>query len=269
MLYTPYAAPRYRSFLVSTVLQTSLVALMFMAVSNKTVQTKVRETVTLLMPADLVSSPLPKPAALHGGGGGGDRSLLPASKGRLPKTAARQFVPPSAVVANAAPRLTMDAAILAPPDVVLPNVNMPNYGDPLGRIGPPSNGTGSGGGIGSGKGGGVGSDTGGGVGPGDGGGFGSGVYSIGGGVSKPVAIYYPEPEYSDEARRARLQGTVIVELVVDPNGHTRNFKVIQSLGFGLDEQALKTVATWRFKPGLKDGKPVPVIADIYVGFHLL
>jgi periplasmic protein TonB len=265
----PWYRSIFRSFLMSTALQACIVAVLFTALSSKTVQQKVRQAVTLVMPMDFACSLPPKQAAVHGGGGGGDRSLLPASKGRLPKTAVRQFVPPSAVMANAAPRLTMDAAILAPPDVVLPNVKMPNYGDPLGRIGPPSNGTGSGGGIGSGKGGGVGSGTGGGVGPGDGGGFGGGVYSIGGGVSKPVAIYYPEPEYSDEARRARLQGTVIVELVVDPSGHTRNFKVIQSLGLGLDEQALKTVATWRFKPGLKDGKPVAVIADIYVGFHLL
>jgi periplasmic protein TonB len=265
----PWYRSIFRSFLMSTVFQACLVALLFTALSNKTVQQKVRQAVTLVMPVDFAPALPPRAATLHGGGGGGDRSLLPASKGRLPKTAVRQFVPPSAVIANAAPRLTMDAAILAPPDVVLPNVSMPNYGDPLGKIGPPSNGTGSGGGIGSGKGGGVGSGTGGGVGPGDNGGFGGGVYSIGGGVSKPVAIYYPEPEYSDEARRARLQGTVVVELVVDPNGHTRNLKVLQSLGLGLDEQALKTVATWRFKPALKDGKPVPVIADVYVGFHLL
>ncbi|SPE33138.1 TonB family protein (fragment) [Candidatus Sulfopaludibacter sp. SbA3] len=265
----PWYRSLFRSFLMSTLLQASVVALLFTALSNRTVQEQVKHAVTLVMPLDLVSAPLPKPAVIKGGGGGGDRSLLPASKGRLPKTALREFVPPSAVMANAAPRLTMEPAILAPPDVVLPNVNMPNYGDPLGKIGPPSNGTGSGGGIGSGKGGGVGSGTGGGVGPGEGGGFGGGVYSIGGGVTKPVATYYPDPEYSDEARRAHLTGTVIVELVVEPNGKTSHPKVIQSLGLGLDEQALKTVAIWRFKPALKDGKPIAVYADIYVGFHLL
>ena len=269
MLDSSQPAPRLRSFLISTILQTSVVALMFTAVSSKTVQVKVREAVTLVMPVDFPSAARPKLPHPQGGGGGGDRSLLPASKGSLPKAAIRQFVPPSAVVANAAPRLTMDAAILAPPDVVLPTVNLPNYGDPLGKIGPPSNGTGSGGGIGSGKGGGVGSGSGGGVGPGQDGGFGGGVYSITGGMTKPIAVYAPEPEYSDEARRARLQGTVVVELIVDPNGHTRGFKVIQSLGLGLDEQALKTVALWRFKPATKDGKPVPVLADVYVGFHLL
>jgi protein TonB len=265
----PWYRSIFRSFVMSTLLQASVVALLFTVLSSHAVQVKVKQAVTLVMPLELMPSAPPKVAVMKGGGGGGDRSLLPASKGRLPKTAVRQFVPPSAVLNNAAPRLTMDAAILAPPDVVLPNVNMANYGDPLGKIGPPSNGTGPGGGIGSGKGGGVGSGNGGGVGPGEGGGFGGGVYAIGGGVTKPVATYAPEPEYSDEGRRARLQGTVIVELVVDPNGTTRNFKIIQSLGLGLDEQALKTVATWRFKPATKDGKPVAVLADIYVGFHLL
>ncbi len=264
----PWYRSILRSFLMSTLVQAGVVALLFTVLSSHAVQVKVKQAVTLVMPLDLAPAP-PKLAAMKGGGGGGDRSLLPASKGRLPKTALRQFVPPSAVMANLAPRLSMDAAILAPPDVVLPNVNMPNYGDPLGKIGPPSNGTGSGGGIGSGKGGGVGSGNGGGAGPGEGGGFGGGVYSVGGSVTRPVAIYAPEPEYSDEGRKARLQGTVVVELIVDPSGKTRNFRVIQSLGLGLDEQALKTVATWRFKPATRDGKPVAVIADIYVGFHLL
>jgi protein TonB len=265
----PWYRSIFRSFLMSTLLQAVVVALMFTVLSSHAVQVKVKQAVTLVMPLDLAPAAPPKIAAAKGGGGGGDRSLLPASKGRLPKTAVRQFVPPSAVTADLAPRLTMDAAILAPPDVVLPNVNMPNYGDPLGKIGPPSNGTGSGGGIGSGKGGGVGLGSGGGAGPGEGGGFGGGVYSVGGGVTRPVAIYAPEPEYSEEGRKARLQGTVVVELVVDPSGKTRSFKVLQSLGLGLDEQALKAVASWRFRPATKDGKPVAVVADVYVGFHLL
>ncbi len=265
----PWYRSIFRSFLMSTLLQAGAVALLFTLLSNRAVQVKVKQAVTLVMPLELMPKSAPKVASLKGGGGGGDRSLLPASKGRLPKTSIRQFVPPSAVTANPSARLTMDASILAPPDVAMPNVSMAVYGDPLGKIGPPSNGTGSGGGIGSGKGGGVGSGNGGGAGPGEGGGFGGGVYSVGGGITKPVATFAPEPEYSDEGRRARLQGTVIVELVVDANGTTRNFKVIQSLGLGLDEEALKAVAKWRFKPGTKDGKPVAVLADVYLGFHLL
>ena len=84
----------------------------------------------------------------------------------------------------------------------------PNYGDPLGKLGPPSNGPGSGGGIGSGNGGGVGSGKGGGFGPGEGGGVGGGVFRVGGGVTAPALLYKVEPEYSEEARKAKYQGTV-------------------------------------------------------------
>jgi len=254
---------------MSTLLQAALVALLFTAFSSRAVQEKVKQTVTLLLPADLAPAPAPKPARPTGGGGGGDRSLLPASKGRLPKAAVRQFVPPSAVLANPAPRLTMEPAILAPPDVILPVVNITAYGDPLGRIGPPSNGTGSGGGIGSGKGGGVGSGKGGGAGEGEGGGFGGAVASVTGEFTRPVPIYSPDPEYSDEGRRARLQGTVVLQVVIETDGKTRDPKVLQSLGLGLDEQAMKTVALWRFKPALKNGKPIAIYANVYVGFHLL
>jgi periplasmic protein TonB len=256
-----------KSFLFSTCFQLAVVALLFTALSNKTVQEKVKQVATLVMPADPAAAPRPK--AKQGGGGGGDRSPLPASKGKLPKVAVRQFVPPTAVLNNEAPKLVMDPSILAPPDVNLANLSVPNYGDPLGKLGPPSNGTGSGGGIGSGKGGGVGAGTGGGVGTGAGGGIGGGVYQVGGGVTNPVATYRPEPEYSDEARKARLQGTVIVQVVVDENGRPRDLKVLQSLGLGLDEQGLKTVEQWRFKPGTKNGKPVPVMIYVHLTFRLL
>ena len=158
--------------------------------------------------------------------------------------------------------------VLAPPDVTLPNVNMANYGDPLGKLGPPSNGTGSGGGIGSGKGGGVGSGTGAGVGPGEGGGIG-GVFSVGGGVSNPVALYRPDPEYSEEARKAKLQGTVLLQVIVDENGRVRNPKVLRSLGLGLDEQSVKMILTWKFKPAMKAGKPVAVSILVDTSFRLL
>jgi TonB family protein len=210
-----------------------------------------------------------KKEVMKGGGGGGDRSPLPASKGKLPKAAVRQFVPPQAVINNTQAKMTMEPSILAPPDVNLPQVNMPNYGDPLGKIGPPSNGTGSGGGIGSGKGGGVGSGNGGGVGPGEGGGIGGGVYRVGGGVSAPSLIYKKEPEYSEEARKAKYQGTVTLYVEVDPSGKAVNIRVLHSLGLGLDEKAMEAVRQWKFKPGMKDGKPVTVAASIEVNFRLL
>ncbi|MGA7234697.1 MAG: energy transducer TonB, partial [Bryobacteraceae bacterium] len=207
------------------------------------------------------------PAIHAGGGGGGDRSPLPASKGRLPKPAPRQFVPPSAVIVNPQPKLAMEASILAPPDAVMPNINLPNYGDPLGKLGPASNGTGSGGGIGSGKGGGVGSGSGGGAGPGDGGGI---AYIPGkGGVTKPTVMHQEDPEFSDEARKAHFQGEVVVAIIVDANGRVVQPHLVKSLGMGLDEKAIEAALKWTFHPGTLNGKPVPTRATISMTFHLL
>jgi TonB family protein len=154
-------------------------------------------------------------------------------------------------------------------DTPPPNINSPVYGDPLSHMGTPSNGTGFGGGIGSGSGGGVGSGRGPGTGPGSGGGFGGGVYRIGGGVSQPSIIHKVEPEYSEEARKAKWQGTVQLSIVIDENGHPRDPKVTKALGLGLDQKAIEAVEKWIFKPGMKDGKPVAVYATIEVTFHLL
>jgi TonB family protein len=142
-------------------------------------------------------------------------------------------------------------------------------GDPLAAIlNPPSNGIGSGGGIGSGVGGGIGSGTGPGVGPGHGGGIGGGIYRVGGGVSAPRAIYDPDPEYSEEARKAKHQGTVILWIVVGADGRPRDIRVQRALGLGLDEKAVEAVRTWRFAPAMKDGHPVAVEVNIEVNFRL-
>ena len=256
----------------SLMIHVSVVALIFIVGTNKKVQEKVRNTVTLIAP-DLAPPELaklaPKKDTMGGGGGGGDRSPLPASKGRLPRIAPKQFTPPMAVVNNPNPKLIMEPTIVIQPDAPIPNVNMAQLGDPFGKIGPPSNGPGSGGGIGSGSGGGVGSGTGPGVGPGHGGGFGGGVYKIGGGVSAPVPLYRPEPEYSEEARKAKFQGTVLLYVEIDEQGKTRNIRVVRPLGLGLDEKAIEAVSKWRFKPGMKGGAPVAVGATIEVNFRLL
>jgi periplasmic protein TonB len=256
-----------KSFMMSFGFQIALVVLVVFALSTKPVQKVVKQTVAVFLP-DVAPDLAPKPA-MHGGGGGGDRSPLPASKGKLPKPEPRQFVPPTAVINNPAPKLAMDPSILAPPDANLPNINMPNYGDPLGKLGPASNGTGSGGGIGSGKGGGVGSGTGGGVGPGSGGGIGDGVYRAGNGVTKPELLKKVEPEYSEEARKAKLTGTVVLSIVVDPSGNAVSPRITKSMGLGLDEKAIEAVKQWKFKPGYKDGKAVPVMASVEVNFRLL
>jgi TonB family protein len=251
----------------SLALQGSVVALLFTVSFNKTVQEKIKESVTLIAP---VLEPLkPQKQTMQGGGGGGNRSPIPEAKGRLPKIAPKQFVPPTEVVLNEHPKLTLEATIVAPPDAILPNVNLPNIGNPLAALGPPSNGMGSGGGIGSGKGGGIGSGSGVGVGPGSGGGFGGGAFRVGGGVSQPAVISKVDPEYSEEARKAKYSGTVLLSLVVDVDGRARNIRVVKGVGLGLDEKAVEAVQKWKFLPGKKNGAAVPVYATVEVNFRLL
>ncbi|HWB86287.1 MAG TPA: energy transducer TonB [Bryobacteraceae bacterium] len=256
------------SFMMSTGFQVAVVILLATVFSSKPAQNLVKQAVTLIAPT-LPPAMQPKKDIMHGGGGGGDRSITPASKGRLPKPSLRQFTPPVAVVQNQHPKLTVDPTIVVPPDVPLPQVNMAQYGDPLSKIGIASNGTGSGAGIGSGSNGGVGSGNGAGVGPGSGGGIGGGVYRVGGGVSPPQLVYKVEPEYSEEARKAKYQGTVVLYVEVDPAGHAINMRVLRSLGLGLDEKAMEAVKKWKFKPGYLNGKPVTVAATIEVNFRLL
>jgi periplasmic protein TonB len=255
----------------SLAIHVTVIVLLFTLASSKAVQQAAKDVTSIIMPVDLEAykpkAGPQKPAG--GGGGGGDRSPLPAAKGRLPKISPRQFTPPVQVFNNLNPKLPMEPTIIAPPDVNIPNNNLPQYGDPLAKIGPPSNGPGSGGGIGSGSGGGVGPGKGGGYGPGEGGGFGGGVFRVGGGVTAPVPLYRPEPEYSEEARKAKYQGTVVLYVEVDASGHPRNLKVIRSLGLGLDEKAMEAVNKWKFRPGYKDGKPVTVAATVEVNFRLL
>jgi periplasmic protein TonB len=255
----------------SLMIHIAVIVLLFTVASTKAVQQAAKQITSIIAPVDVGEyKPQPGPQKPSGGGGGGgDRSPLPAAKGRLPKISPRQFTPPEEVLNNLHPKLPMDPSIIAPPDMNIPNNNMPNYGDPLAKIGPLSNGPGSGGGIGSGSGGGVGSGRGPGVGPGEGGGFGGGAFHVGGGVTMPVPLYRPEPEYSEEARKAKYQGTVVLYGIVDPSGKTRDLKVMRSLGLGLDEKAIEAVQKWRFRPGTKDGKPVPVYVSIEVNFRLL
>ncbi len=207
---------------------------------------------------------------ISGGGGGGDRDKVQAPKGRLSKFAMEQITPPAMVIRNNNPKLAVTPTVVVPPQIQMAQANMPNFGDPKSPVlnGPPSNGTGSGGGIGSGDGGGIGSGTGPGVGAGRGGGMGGGVFKVGGGVSAPHAIYTPDPEYSDEARKARYQGIVVLWLIVGPDGHPRDIKVARSLGMGLDQKAIEAVKKWTFEPAMKDHQPVAVQINVEVNFRL-
>jgi periplasmic protein TonB len=255
----------------STVIHVLAVALIILAtyLGRKIVDVaKPKETVLLIAPDDL---PVLKPSKSMsgGGGGGGDRDKLQASQGRLPKQSMQQITPPMAVVRNLHPKLEVPPTIVIPPEVRLPQPNMPDLGNPLSHLpSVPSNGTGTGGGIGSGSGGGVGSGEGPGYGPGRGGGTGGGVFHVGGGVSAPKKIYDPDPDYSEEARKAKYQGTCVLYVIVGSDGRPRDIRVSRTLGLGLDEKAIEAVKTWRFEPATKDGKPVSVAINIEVSFHL-
>jgi TonB family protein len=102
-----------------------------------------------------------------------------------------------------------------------------------------------------------------------GGSGGTKVYRIGNGVSAPKLVSKLEPEYTDEARAAQLQGTTVVYAEIGPDGLTRNVRVISGLGLGLDEKAVEAINLWRFQPGTKDGEAVTVAATIEVNFRLL
>ncbi|HLY16241.1 MAG TPA: energy transducer TonB [Bryobacteraceae bacterium] len=250
---------------MSLTIHGAVVALLFIAGANQSVRDALRNTsnaIPIFLPAYLPAGNL--------GGGGGDHSTLPAGPGRLPRAALKQFVPPSAVNENLNPRLVMEPAIVVSADVKLPQIDLAVFGDPLAKPGPPSNGPGDGGGIGTGCCGGVGPGKGPGAGPGDGhdGGFGRlrGFSAV---STAPVLIFKVEPEFSEEARKAKLQGVVVLYAEVDTSGRLQNIRVTRGLGLGLDDKALEAVKQWRFRPGYRDGKPVVESATIEVNFHLL
>jgi periplasmic protein TonB len=246
-----YSGNEMKAGMTSLLINAAVVALLLIG-TVKPVQVKLTEIIPLIAP-DL--RPLkPKPEIAKGGGGSPQN--LEAAKGKLPKSAPRQFAPPLQPVDQ--PKLPMTPTIVAPD---LPNLNAQSFGDPLGKLGIPSAGNGLGTGIGIGKGPGVG--------PGSGGSFGGGAFKVGGGVSAPVLVFKPEPEYSEEARKAKWQGGVTLQIVVDEMGVPKDVRVTKSLGMGLDQKAMEAVMKWRFKPGMKDGKAVPVIATVEVNFRLL
>ena len=248
-----------------------LIGLSIMGSRGVKLDTKAQNVISLTdadVPMDLPMTTKKGPQ-MGGGGGGGDRDKLAATKGKLPKFAMQQLAPPAVVVRNEHPKLEVEPTVVVPPDIKIAS-NMPNLGDPMSRIptGPPSNGTGSGGGIGSGSGGGVGSGSGPGVGPGHGGGMGGGAFRVGNGVSAPRALDTPDPEYSEEARKAKYQGTVVLWLIVGPDGKARDIRISRPLGMGLDQKAIEAVSRWRFEPAMKDGRPVAVQINVEVNFRL-
>ncbi len=212
-----------------------------------------------------------------GGGGGGNRSAAPprkletigADKLAVPVLPAPPLTPPREIqqqphepppMALLLPVRPMDAGQLMAAGIV-ENAN---------RAPSTSQGSGTDGGAGTGRGPGSGPGDGAGVGPGSKEGIGDGPYQPGGDVKSPVLLREVKPSYTVDAMRARIQGEVWIAAVVLPDGSVANPRVIRSLdrAFGLDEEALRVVRQWRFKPGTRHGQPVAVQIDISVGFNM-
>jgi protein TonB len=225
--------------------------------------------VTLIAPSlESYALPLATKQA-GGGGGGGDHDKVQAPRGELPRVAKQQITPPQIVLRNEHPKLAVEPTVVAPPQVRMA-VNAPNLGNPAAPVLPSiaSNGIGSAGGIGSGTGGGVGAGSGSGVGEGHGGGIGGGAYRVGGSVLAPRPLTTPDPDYTEQARQAKLQGMCVLGLIVGADGKPRDIHVIRKLGMGLDEKAVIAVSQWTFTPATKDGTAVPVQISVQVSFKL-
>jgi protein TonB len=232
--------------------------------------------------ARAVEEPLPRMVWLNapgpggGGGGGGNEMKEPPRPAQLPgrDTTTMPAAPPRAVDL-ARPATTEPPPI---PQLEVPVATLASATDALPQIGavgaPPrptlSQGPGKDGGAGTGKGRGDGPGRGPGLGDGRDGGFGGEAFQPGNGVTMPVEIEKGIPRYTTDAMRARVQGSILIECVVQPEGACTNIRVRRSFdpSFGLEEQAMKAAAEWRFRPGTFRGQPVPVRVTMEIAFAL-
>jgi len=226
----------------------------------------VREHVQLMTPdkQTLVTELTPPPMAPAKnvmGGGGGQRGATPVTKGQMPKFADQQITPPKAPPMEQ-PKIRMpDPTIEVQKDLKMANNNMPNFGMPNSPvIGTGSMGQGSGTGIGNGNGSGLGNGT--------GGGYGGLLHHVGGGVSAPILTFKVDPEFSEEARKSKTAGNVLVNLIVNAQGRPENVHVLRGVGMGLDEKAVEAVRQYKFTPAMEAGKPVAVELNVEVNFEI-
>ena len=218
---------------------------------------------------------LSEPGPGGGGGGGGNEMKEPPRKVELPgkdKITVPVIKPPKMEPPKEPKpepekiqQLNIPAATMAAAQDSLPGaIDAPSI--------PPtaSLGSGTGGGAGTGSGVGIGQGQGSGYGNGVGGGTGGGVYRPGNGVSLPRVLREVKPQYTSDAMRAKIQGTVLIECVVQPDGSVTDVHVVRSLDptFGLDQEAMKAARAWRFAPGVRMGEPVAVQISIELTFTL-
>jgi len=266
--------PAFRpSQAVALAVHAGVVILIFFPVRHSPGGTERHVAKEYVVPLDISEFPIKLPPGkdiARGGGGGGDHSPLPATKSRLPKFSMTQFAPPS-IPRNRNPLLVADASLIGPPDLQFLSPNLSTAGNPMAKMINDSGGPGDGGGMGDGEGTGMGSGHGPGFGPGGNGGWGGGLFRAGSnGVGFPTCVYCPDAKYPEEARKAKFQGVVQLQVIVLPDGRAADIQVVRGPGLGLDEQAVAAVQTWRFKPALGPNRvPVATQIIIEVQFRLL
>lgn len=258
------------AFGVSLLAHIAFVALFFLAVRYGPPST----SSNLLVQPDSVNTQivwLAEPGPGGGGGGGGNSSPEPPRKAELPGK--EQITVP--VLKAAQPVEKPDdqppqQALDIPAMTMAADLDITGPGTLDGTSATTSQGTGTGGGAGAGVGSGIGSGSGSGLGPGYGGGTGGGAYRPGNGVESPRLLQKKDPQYTPDAMRAKVQGTVEIECIVETNGNCSHIEVVRSLdrAFGLDDEAIKAVRQWRFVPGKRQGEEVPVIVTIELTFTL-
>ena len=206
--------------------------------------------------------PLLKMGNKRAGGGGGRADVAPTRRGKLPTLSMHQFTPPMAKPLDH-PKLSAQASVMVPPNIHMPNPNLPIVGDPTSALVNDSMGSGSGSGMGSGNGSGLGS--------GSSYGAGGGTPTAGSdGYGEPVCAYCPEPQYSDAGFKLKIQGEVVLDVIIGADGRVTQAHVVKGLGYGLDEEAVKSATQiWRFKPAAgPNGQPAAVRMLIDIDFHL-
>ncbi|HKP45312.1 MAG TPA: energy transducer TonB [Pyrinomonadaceae bacterium] len=233
----------------------------------------------------------PKQEKPGGGGGGGREEQKPASFGKTPQaslTVPQVVAPDPHPPAIKNPSLPVAATVVADPLLVPPDARVLPYGDFKSKSTDPSSGPGTGNGIGTGRGGGIGPGEGGGIGPGRGGNIGGGDYHEGGGgpggpgggydpsriyggkdvTSKARVLSKPEPQYTEEARKNQITGTVVLRAVFTSGGQVTNITARQGLPFGLTERAIAAARQIKFVPATKDGHPVSMYIQLEYNFNL-
>ena len=245
---------------VAVVVHIAVILLIALLVANKV---HLAAPVAQPMLANLTAPPPPPPPITikqdKMGGGGGQHDLSPVTQGHLPKLAQEQIVPPKAPP-TIAPKLAMEPTVVVQPNLKLADNKMPDLGMPNSTLKGFSMGNGNGTGIGSGNGNGIG--------PGSGGNMGGGFMHIGGSVRPPVLVSQVDPEFSEEARKAKFSGNVEVYLIVDDNGAPTHVRCVRDIGMGLCDKAIEAVRQYKFKPATQNGKPVKVDMYIEVNFQI-